>query len=36
VPTTPSHTSYRHWIVWIAGVVQTAFYCDFFYYYIKR
>lgn len=29
------HPGYRHWIVWIAGVVQTAFYCDFFYYYIK-
>jgi len=26
---------YRHWIVWIAGTVQTAIYCDFFYYYIK-
>lgn len=24
---------YRNWIVWIAGVVQTAIYCDFFYYY---
>jgi len=26
--------NYRAWIVWIAGVVQTAIYCDFFYYYI--
>jgi len=26
---------YRNWIVWIAGLVQTAIYCDFFYYYIK-
>jgi len=24
---------YRSWIVWIAGAVQTAIYCDFFYYY---
>jgi hypothetical protein len=28
--------NYSHWIVWIAGIVQTAFYCDFFYYYVKR
>jgi hypothetical protein len=21
--------------VWISGVIQTAIYCDFFYYYIK-
>ena len=26
---------YRHWIVWISGTVQTIFYCDFFYYYVK-
>jgi len=26
---------YRHWIVWISGTVQTIFYCDFFYYYLK-
>lgn len=25
---------YRQWLVWICGVVQTAIYCDFFYYYI--
>jgi len=25
---------YRNWVVWIAGLVQTAIYCDFFYYYI--
>ncbi len=25
---------YRSWIVWIAGLVQTGIYCDFFYYYI--
>lgn len=25
---------YRNWIVWISGLVQTAIYCDFFYYYI--
>lgn len=22
------------WIAWIAGIVQTAFYCDFMYYYV--
>jgi len=26
---------YRNWIVWIAGLVQTAIYGEFFYYYIK-
>eukprot|EP00271_Cylindrocystis_brebissonii_P019217 TRINITY_DN5768_c0_g2_i1.p1 TRINITY_DN5768_c0_g2~~TRINITY_DN5768_c0_g2_i1.p1 ORF type:complete len:216 (+),score=31.33 TRINITY_DN5768_c0_g2_i1:415-1062(+) len=26
---------YRHWLVWCAGIVQTALYADFFYYYIK-
>jgi len=26
---------YTNWIVWIAGLVQTAIYCDFFYYYLK-
>nr|CAC40612.1 ERD2 protein [Scherffelia dubia] len=26
---------YRQWIVWVSGVIQTALYCDFFYYYIK-
>lgn len=31
--TTESH--YRNWIVWISGLVQTAIYCDFFYYYAK-
>ncbi len=25
---------YRDWIVWVAGVLQTAIYCDFFYYYV--
>jgi len=25
---------YRNWIVWLAGLVQTGIYCDFFYYYI--
>jgi len=30
---TESH--YRQWIVWISGIVQTAVYVDFFYYYIK-
>ena len=24
---------YRSWIAWIAGVIQTAFYADFFYYF---
>ncbi|KAK9811912.1 hypothetical protein WJX72_012306 [[Myrmecia] bisecta] len=27
--------NYRQWLVWIAGIVQTAVYVDFFYYYIK-
>jgi len=27
------HTSKVTWIVWISGFVQTALYCDFFYYY---
>jgi ER lumen protein retaining receptor len=27
--------NYSTWIVWIAGLVQTAIYCDFFWYYIK-
>lgn len=27
--------AYTNWIVWIAGIVQTAIYCDFFYYYLK-
>jgi len=26
---------YRNWIVWVAGIVQTAIYGDFFYYYAK-
>mmetsp|Transcript_24950 Transcript_24950/g.34383 ORF Transcript_24950/g.34383 Transcript_24950/m.34383 type:complete len:216 (-) Transcript_24950:266-913(-) len=26
---------YRQWIVWASGIVQTAIYCDFFYYYLK-
>mmetsp|Transcript_22357 Transcript_22357/g.26924 ORF Transcript_22357/g.26924 Transcript_22357/m.26924 type:complete len:216 (-) Transcript_22357:460-1107(-) len=26
---------YRQWIVWTSGIVQTAIYCDFFFYYIK-
>mmetsp|Transcript_3263 Transcript_3263/g.6191 ORF Transcript_3263/g.6191 Transcript_3263/m.6191 type:complete len:218 (+) Transcript_3263:33-686(+) len=26
---------YRAWIVWVAGIVQTALYADFFYYYTK-
>lgn len=26
-------SSKTHWIVWISGVIQTALYCDFFYYY---
>ncbi|EEH59780.1 uncharacterized protein MICPUCDRAFT_14346 [Micromonas pusilla CCMP1545] len=26
---------YRQWIVWISGLLQTAIYCDFFYYYLK-
>jgi ER lumen protein retaining receptor len=27
--------AYSNWIVWIAGLVQTAIYCDFFWYYLK-
>lgn len=27
--------NYQHWIVWTAGMVQTALYGDFFYYYLK-
>lgn len=27
---------YQHWIVWIAGTVQTLLYADFFYYYLLR
>jgi len=30
-----TETHYRNWIVWIAGVVQTGIYCDFFYYYLQ-
>lgn len=26
---------YRQWIVWVSGAIQTAVYCDFFYYYLK-
>ncbi|PRW59546.1 ER lumen -retaining receptor [Chlorella sorokiniana] len=26
---------YRQWLVWISGVVQTALYADFFYFYTK-
>jgi len=26
---------YRHWLVWIAGTVQTLLYVDFFYYYFQ-
>uniref|UniRef100_A0A7S3UAX2 ER lumen protein-retaining receptor n=2 Tax=Picocystis salinarum TaxID=88271 RepID=A0A7S3UAX2_9CHLO len=26
---------YRQWLVWLSGIVQTAVYCDFFYYYIQ-
>ncbi|KAJ7548860.1 hypothetical protein O6H91_07G030900 [Diphasiastrum complanatum] len=27
--------NYQQWITWVSGVVQTALYADFFYYYIK-
>jgi len=27
---------YVQWIVWISGAIQSALYCDFFYYYIIR
>jgi len=26
---------YTNWIVWVAGLVQTIIYCDFFWYYLK-
>lgn len=26
---------YKQWIVWLSGIVQTALYADFFYYYVK-
>eukprot|EP00469_Lotharella_globosa_P018340 CAMPEP_0167814952 /NCGR_PEP_ID=MMETSP0112_2-20121227/2731_1 /TAXON_ID=91324 /ORGANISM="Lotharella globosa, Strain CCCM811" /LENGTH=211 /DNA_ID=CAMNT_0007714275 /DNA_START=1 /DNA_END=636 /DNA_ORIENTATION=+ len=26
---------YRSWRVWIAGLIQTIIYCDFFFYYLK-
>ncbi len=26
---------YSQWIVWVSGAIQTAVYCDFFYYYLK-
>eukprot|EP01026_Neomeris_dumetosa_P037753 TRINITY_DN30621_c0_g1_i3.p1 TRINITY_DN30621_c0_g1~~TRINITY_DN30621_c0_g1_i3.p1 ORF type:complete len:218 (-),score=-0.23 TRINITY_DN30621_c0_g1_i3:195-848(-) len=26
---------YSQWIVWLSGLLQTALYCDFFYYYLK-
>eukprot|EP00246_Nothoceros_aenigmaticus_P004109 TRINITY_DN15471_c0_g1_i2.p1 TRINITY_DN15471_c0_g1~~TRINITY_DN15471_c0_g1_i2.p1 ORF type:complete len:216 (+),score=22.18 TRINITY_DN15471_c0_g1_i2:102-749(+) len=26
---------YQQWITWVSGIVQTALYADFFYYYIK-
>jgi len=28
-----TESGYSNWISWIAGVVQTVIYCDFFYYY---
>lgn len=29
-----TEVGYRDWIVWVSGAIQTAIYCDFFYYYI--
>jgi len=29
-----TEVGYRDWIVWVSGVIQTAIYCDFFYYYV--
>jgi len=26
---------YSQWIVWLSGLIQTALYCDFFYYYLQ-
>jgi len=31
-----TETYYRHWIEWTAGIVQTALYADFFYYYFLK
>jgi len=28
-----TETHYSNWISWTAGIIQTAVYCDFFYYY---
>jgi len=28
------HANKTQWIIWISGLIQTALYCDFFYYYI--
>jgi ER lumen protein retaining receptor len=30
-----SEPHYRQWIVWVAGLVQTIIYLDFFYYYAR-
>jgi len=30
-----TESEYRQWIVWLSGFVQTALYCDFFYYYLE-
>ncbi|CAM6051081.1 unnamed protein product [Sphagnum compactum] len=30
-----TENQYQQWITWIAGIVQTALYADFFYYYFK-
>lgn len=35
IATEPSYDS-SNWIVWISGLVQTALYVDFFYYYVLR
>ena len=31
--TEPSYTAAMHWIPWVAGLVQTVLYADFFYYF---
>eukprot|EP01024_Parvocaulis_polyphysoides_P020906 TRINITY_DN19854_c0_g2_i2.p1 TRINITY_DN19854_c0_g2~~TRINITY_DN19854_c0_g2_i2.p1 ORF type:complete len:255 (-),score=-14.17 TRINITY_DN19854_c0_g2_i2:285-947(-) len=30
-----TESKHSQWIVWLSGMLQTALYCDFFYYYLK-
>jgi len=29
-----TEVGYRDWIAWVSGLIQSAIYCDFFYYYV--